>query len=459
MGQNNPLSHTDADDRPAADNHGVSIAQVCLIAIAIAVIGATFRVAAIVILPLVVGIWLALLLWPIHDRLRRFLPVWISAILSVASLLLAMALFGGFAWYAGERAANHIQTNQPAYASKYQTLRAHAQDLGIPPPWLPQWTSHPEQPQTNDGWDDDFQNNQTDENTPEQDGRNEDQPDSPRGNTPDTQHTDEQRRNSDNPTEPADPPADRASNNSPNADGPSGADAEFLGRSRQEFLSWITGGLRSGLAIFGTLTLTVLFVVLALVEFPVWQRWSSHAFGPSKAELIGSIARVNAKLVRRYFVAKLITGLVSGVATAAFLWAMGVPMPLVWGLLTLVMNFVPNIGAVISAIPPTALALLELGLVEGVIVACGLLAIEMLVGNLLDPLIQGDALDLSPFVVLASLLFWGWLWGVIGAVLAPTLTAAIVSAFRVAASQQTRNGGDDHQHSNERTHQPVDDND
>jgi len=183
-------------------------------------------------------------------------------------------------------------------------------------------------------------------------------------------------------------------------------------------------------AIVGTIALTILFLVLLLVELPDWRRWSSRAMGPAGAELVETIARVNGRLVRRYFFAKLITGAVSGTATAVFLWAMGVPMPLVWGLLALLMNFIPNVGAVISAVPPTLLALFELGIAEGLIVAGGLLVIESLVGNLLDPLIQGDALDLSPFVVVLSLLFWGWLWGIVGAVMAPTLTAAIVSVWK-----------------------------
>jgi predicted PurR-regulated permease PerM len=109
---------------------------------------------------------------------------------------------------------------------------------------------------------------------------------------------------------------------------------------------------------------------------------------------------------------------------------MDVPMPLVWGMFTLIMNFIPNIGAFIAGVPPTILALIELGLTEALIVAAGLIVIESLAGNLLTPLLSGHTLKISPFLVLASLLVWSFMFGLLGAFLAPVLTAMLLTLVR-----------------------------
>jgi AI-2 transport protein TqsA len=108
--------------------------------------------------------------------------------------------------------------------------------------------------------------------------------------------------------------------------------------------------------------------------------------------------------------------------------AMGVPMALIWGVLTLFMNYVPNIGALLSGGPPIVLAIVELGWTKGLSIAAGLVVIETVVGNLVDPFLQGNMLKISVYVTLASLVFWGWLWGAAGAVMAPLLTVTIVTA-------------------------------
>gem|GEM_PF-2014503 len=371
--------------------------RVALVVVAVIAAAAALRTAAIVVIPVVLAVWLALLLYPFHRLLKRVMPCWIAAVLSVASLFIALLLFGLWGWYAVDSAVDHTQANLADYRSSYHEVRTWLESNGVPDSWLPDWT---------DG---------------------EGGPDADATIGAETARADDETR-----TASGEGAETRTSTGrvyvdpawaSPNHEG-------FLADRREELVVWLSGGLRSTLAIGAAGLLVVAFCFLALLEFHRWRDWSHRIMGRGATEHVHALSKDCSSIIRRYFVAKFITGLVSGVATGLFLWLMGVPLPIVWGTFTFLMNFIPNIGALISGLPPTLLALLELGLWQAAVVVAGLIVIETFVGNVLDPLIQGDALDLSPFVVLASLLFWGWLWGIVGAILAPTLTASLYALYK-----------------------------
>ena len=98
-----------------------------------------------------------------------------------------------------------------------------------------------------------------------------------------------------------------------------------------------------------------------------------------------------------------------------------------WGFLAFLLNFVPSIGSILAAIPPVLLALVqpELGVGTAVAVASTLLAINFVIGNVMEPRFMGRGLDLSSLVVFLSLLFWGWVLGPIGMLLSVPLTATV----------------------------------
>jgi hypothetical protein len=100
------------------------------------------------------------------------------------------------------------------------------------------------------------------------------------------------------------------------------------------------------------------------------------------------------------------------------------------------LNYVPNIGPALATIPSTAVALLTLGPGAAVAVGGGQLVIHFVVGNVLEPRWMGGALGLSTLTVFVSLLFWGWLWGPLGALFAVPLTLLLVSLFEL--SPETR---------------------
>ncbi|HPG28787.1 MAG TPA: AI-2E family transporter, partial [Myxococcota bacterium] len=103
----------------------------------------------------------------------------------------------------------------------------------------------------------------------------------------------------------------------------------------------------------------------------------------------------------------------------------GVKFAPLWGLVAFLLNFVPAVGSVIAAIPAIALALVDNSPQTALVVALCYGAINVSIGNFLEPRVMGDGMGLSPLIVVLSLVFWGWVMGPVGMVLAVPLTVIL----------------------------------
>lgn len=170
--------------------------------------------------------------------------------------------------------------------------------------------------------------------------------------------------------------------------------------------------------------LYLLFLLMEASRLPERVR---HAYAPERADEILRVAgQVNAAVVG-YLRAKVKSSLVLAVPVGLILWAFGVRFALLWAVLTFLCNFIPYIGSVVAYTLPTGFAFLQLDLGwRPVGVAVGLLACQILSASLVEPLMLGRAVGLSPLVILGSLAFWGLLWGIPGMFLAVPLTAVSV---------------------------------
>ncbi len=133
--------------------------------------------------------------------------------------------------------------------------------------------------------------------------------------------------------------------------------------------------------------------------------------------------------VQKYLVIKTIISLTTGLLAWWLCAAVGIDLPLLWGILAFVLNFIPTFGSIAASIPPILLAFLTLGTTEAVIVAAGYLTINTALGNILDPLLMGKQFGIVTSVVLLSVVFWGWIWGPIGMLLAVPITMLIKLAL------------------------------
>ncbi len=133
--------------------------------------------------------------------------------------------------------------------------------------------------------------------------------------------------------------------------------------------------------------------------------------------------------VNQYMAIKSSLSLLTGLLAMGLLFILDVDYPVLWGLLAFFLNFVPNLGSLLAAVPPVLLALIQLGLGDAALTALGYVLINVLIGNVLEPRVMGKGLDLSTLVVFASLVFWGWVLGPVGMLLSVPLTMTVKIAL------------------------------
>ena len=133
------------------------------------------------------------------------------------------------------------------------------------------------------------------------------------------------------------------------------------------------------------------------------------------------------KQITGYLTVKTLVSVVTGVLVGGILAILGIDLALVFGLMAFLLNFIPNVGSFIACLLPVPVVLLtpELSGTTQVL-AIGLpAAVELLVGNVVEPKLMGRSLDLHPVTVLFALIFWGFLWGIIGVLLAVPITGVV----------------------------------
>lgn len=136
----------------------------------------------------------------------------------------------------------------------------------------------------------------------------------------------------------------------------------------------------------------------------------------------------------RYLVIKTLISVATGLAVWALLAVTGIRFAFLWGMLAFALNYIPNIGSFIAAIPPIIQAFLFNGFSEGLILAGGYILINLIFGSIIDPKILGRGLGLSTLVVFMSLIFWGWLMGPVGMLLSVPLTIVLKIALEPTAA-------------------------
>jgi AI-2 transport protein TqsA len=174
------------------------------------------------------------------------------------------------------------------------------------------------------------------------------------------------------------------------------------------------------------LGLAFAYLVLGLIEVRDVERKLSLRLPQRSASIIAAVRMITTK-VRRHLVALTISSTVSGAATGAFTFAVGLELATTWGIMAFLLNYVPTVGPAVAVIPPTVYALVQFdSIARALAVLGGVGAIQFVMGNFVDPKIEGRVVSLSPFIVLLSVVLWGWIWGAFGAVLAVPIVIAIV---------------------------------
>ena len=179
----------------------------------------------------------------------------------------------------------------------------------------------------------------------------------------------------------------------------------------------VLGGLSSALSDFLFILLLLFFLAFDAAAFPSLMRRASSA----RPHLVAALADFAAG-TRRFLVVSTVFGLIVAVLDVGLLYWLSVPLPLLWGLLAWITNYIANIGFVIGVIPPALLALLDSGPRTAIIVVIGYAVLNFVVQSLIQPKFVGDAVGLSVSLTFLSLVFWGFVLGGLGALFAVPLS-------------------------------------
>lgn len=180
-------------------------------------------------------------------------------------------------------------------------------------------------------------------------------------------------------------------------------------------------------AVFGYLGFIAILVIMGLPEVPALaHKLREQLRARENRELVDAVEQIAQKF-RQYIGMTVLTSLITGVASAVWAFAVGLDLALIWGVLNFLLNFIPVIGNIVGIIPPTMYALIQFeSWTMPVVVFVGFAALQITISNFIYPMLQGRGMSMPPVAIIVALLFWGWVWGIAGALVAVPLTAALL---------------------------------
>lgn len=171
----------------------------------------------------------------------------------------------------------------------------------------------------------------------------------------------------------------------------------------------------------------MIFLLFLLMEKPYLRRKFQTAFGDTTRRRVTLILTHINNQIARYLAVKILVSLMTAVVVFVMFNLIGVDFPLIWAILTFLFNFIPSIGSVVITFITGVFAMIQFYPDWNPIIMTfgGMALTQFFIGNIIDPKLTGDRLNLSPVIILLSLLIWGWLWDVAGLFLAVPLTVTI----------------------------------
>jgi predicted PurR-regulated permease PerM len=197
-------------------------------------------------------------------------------------------------------------------------------------------------------------------------------------------------------------------------------------------VGWVLRAFQEIAAIVNSMlsfaVIVLIYVMLGLLEVDAAaSRLRNLSNGTAGRVLLAGGAATSAKF-RRYLVVRSLMSVITGVLVWGFIWLLGLPLASEWGVIAFVLNYIPFIGPLIATVLPTCFAVAQFDAWQNAVVmfAC-LNVIQFLVGSYLEPRVAGSTLSMSPFLVLLSVFFWTWLWGIAGALIGVPIVIAVLT--------------------------------
>jgi AI-2 transport protein TqsA len=194
----------------------------------------------------------------------------------------------------------------------------------------------------------------------------------------------------------------------------------------QKISDLLSSFVNRGFSFLGQFVLTLLILIFIYLSYHNYPKLIKKAFNRKRAvEIFGVLENINKQIISYILIKTLIsagTGILTGVACAV----LGIKFPVLWGFLAFLLNYIPYIGSIVAVIFPILLSLFQFphSYTPAIAAVC-LLVIQFFMGSYLDPEMMGNKFNLSPILIIVSLFFWSYVWGVIGAFLAVPILAVI----------------------------------
>lgn len=195
-----------------------------------------------------------------------------------------------------------------------------------------------------------------------------------------------------------------------------------------DFASILTDIFGALTSIFGNVVTVLIFLLFILLEEPTFSK-KLRAMYPdnNKHDHISEMIVKIGNSINGYLTVKTFTSFLTGFLSYFALLFIGVDAPLFWAFLIFLLNYIPTIGSLIATLFPTIFAMLQFGDISPAILVLSIVgAIQVIVGNILEPRIMGSSLNISPLVVIITLFLWGAIWGVVGMLLSVPITVMII---------------------------------
>jgi predicted PurR-regulated permease PerM len=191
-----------------------------------------------------------------------------------------------------------------------------------------------------------------------------------------------------------------------------------------EIITTVLGPLVSPLATGGIVIVFVIFMLLKREDLrDRFIRLAGSRDLPRTTDALDDAAQ----RVGRYLLMQLVVNVTYAIPIGVGLWLIGIPNPILWGMLCGLLRFVPYIGPVVAAFFPLALAIaVDPGWMTFLLAGAWFIVVELISNNVVEPWLYGASTGLSPIAIIAAAVFWTWLWGPIGLLLSTPLTVCLV---------------------------------
>jgi len=214
---------------------------------------------------------------------------------------------------------------------------------------------------------------------------------------------------------------DLALANIPNVDA-----ASLVSGSGVSLTKFVSGTFGTFMSVAGTLFLTLIFMMFLVSGSGKMEKRLSRVLTPEDTKRTMQTVTSIQEQIQKYFSNKFLISIMTATVAMLILWIFGIDFVIIAGIIYVIMNFIPSVGSIISVAFALLLCLLQYGFDFRLVLLFVLLeANELFFSNIIEPRIMGDRMNLTPIMILISLIFWGYVWGIVGMMIAVPLTSIV----------------------------------